>query len=76
MIISSILAPIISFVNNEEKKSKSCVDQKHIRKMASGIITTEEEYEMYRVILKSFARIDMVIAIMDIVPVTEKKGIN
>lgn len=44
--------------------------------MASGIITTEEEYEMYRVILKRFARIDMVIAIMDIVPVTEKKGIN
>ena len=76
MIISSILALIISFVNNEEKKSKSCVDQKHIRKMVSGIISTAEEFEMCRVILKRFAKTDMVIVITNIVPVTEKKGIN
>ena len=76
MIINSILALIISFVNNEEKKSKSCVDQKHIRKMVSGIISTAEELEMCRVILKRFAKTDMVIVITDIVPVTEKKGIN
>ena len=76
MIISSILALIISFVNNEEKKSKSCVDQKHIRKMVSGIIITAEKFEMCRVILKRFAKTDMVIVITYIVPATEKKDIN